>query len=61
MRFDGTAPIIYLITDGSFTDQNFERKVGSLLDLIKAAVAANIPLIQIREKGLSAQNLFRLS
>ena len=61
MRFDGTAPIIYLITDGSFTDQNFERKVGSLLYLIKAAVAANIPLIQIREKGLSAQNLFRLS
>ena len=61
MRFDGTAPITYLITDGSFTDQNFERKVGSLLYLIKAAVAANIPLIQIREKGLSAQNLFRLS
>jgi len=61
VRFDGTAPIIYLITDGSFTDQNFESRVGPFLELIKAAAAANIPLIQIREKGLSAQNLFRLS
>lgn len=55
------APIICLITDGTITDENFAMGSESVLEISHAAVAARISLIQIREKKLSARNLFRLA
>jgi len=54
-------PLIYLISDGSVTDQNFVTNLESFLDLVDVAVSSDIPLIQIREKNLSASKLFDLS
>lgn len=54
-------PLIYLITEGGLTDQNFSRKSAAALNLINIAVQAKISLIQIREKNLSARNLFYLT
>jgi len=53
--------VIYLITEGKTSDQNFSEKRIQILDLIKTAVEAGIPLIQIREKRLSARNVFELA
>lgn len=53
--------MIYLITEGKTSDQNFSEKRIQILELIKAAVEAEISLIQIREKQLSARNVFELA
>lgn len=53
-------PLIYLITDGSLTSQNFHHKSQSTLKLVKAAVDSGISLIQIREKNLTAGPVFDL-
>lgn len=53
--------IIYLITDGTTTAENFSEKLPQTLNLIKAAVSNKISLIQIREKKLSAKLLFELA
>lgn len=53
--------IVYLITDGEMTAENFGRKKAETLKLIKNAVQAKISLIQIREKNLSARLVFELS
>src|SRR5215213_3988547 len=56
-------PLIYLITSGETTQattpssEEFKR----LLRLTAAAVAARIPLIQLREKNLSARMLYELA
>lgn len=56
-------PLLYLITSGETTQattpssEEFKR----LLRLTAAAVAARIPLIQLREKNLSARTLFELA
>jgi len=56
-------PIVYLITNGETTplttprDKDFSR----LLNLVAAAVAAHVNLIQIREKNLSARVLYDLT
>jgi thiamine-phosphate pyrophosphorylase len=55
-----TFPIVYLITDGSASDQTFETDRTQLLSTIGTAVAAGVSLIQIREKELSASRLSRL-
>lgn len=47
-------PIIYPITSGTAT-------VQQILQLVEAAVAARIPLFQIREKTLSARSLYDLT
>ena len=52
---------IYLITEGKASDQNFSERNAQILDLIKAAVEAEISLFQIREKQLSARNVFELA
>jgi thiamine-phosphate pyrophosphorylase len=55
--------LLYLITSGATTrattpsSEEFER----LLALTAAAVAARIPLIQLREKNLSARTLYELA
>jgi thiamine-phosphate pyrophosphorylase len=54
-------PLVYLITDGTLTSNNYDNKVSSHAALIKAAVSARIPLIQIREKQLPAAMLYELS
>ena len=43
------------------SDNNFSEASRRILDLIKAAVEAEIPLVQIREKQLSARRIFELA
>ena len=56
-------PIVYLITSGATTpasspgSEDFQR----VLVLVRAATEAGIPLIQIREKNLSARALYLLA
>ena len=52
--------LIYLITEGKASDENFPERKAQILNLIEAAVETKIPLIQIREKQLSARNVFEL-
>ena len=54
-------PLIYLITRGDATEQNFNETRAQILNLVKIAVETKISLIQIREKKLSALNLFKLA
>jgi thiamine-phosphate pyrophosphorylase len=56
-------PILYLITPGA-TSETTSRESPEFQDIllqIKAAVAAEIDLVQIREKRLSARVLFELA
>jgi thiamine-phosphate diphosphorylase len=53
--------LIYLITSGEATAQNFAEKRTEILQLVKIAVETKVSFIQIREKKLSALNLFKLS
>lgn len=53
--------LIYLITEGLSTDQNFSERKAQILELIKVAVETKIPLVQIREKKLSARDVFKLA
>lgn len=53
--------LIYLITDGELTIENFNVKKTETLDLIKAAVQKEISLIQIREKSLPARMIYELT
>jgi thiamine-phosphate pyrophosphorylase len=54
-------PLIYLITDGKLTAENFREKSAETLTIIKNAVHAEVSLIQIREKQLSARQVFELA
>ena len=54
-------PLIYLITKGELTDANFVANQNQTLQTIKIAVQNKIPLVQIREKQLSARLLFKLT
>jgi thiamine-phosphate pyrophosphorylase len=54
-------PLIYLITKGDITPENFRANSFKTLQIIGKAVEAKIPLIQIREKNLSAKLLFELA
>ena len=54
-------PLIYLITDGLLTDQNFHEESGRTINTIQLAIAARISLVQIREKRLSGKNVFNLT
>jgi thiamine-phosphate pyrophosphorylase len=54
-------PLIYLITDGKITAENFREKSAETLTLIKKAARAEISLVQIREKNLSAGQVFELA
>ena len=54
-------PLIYLITQGAATKENFTKTSAQILELIRRAVAAKINLIQIREKKLSAKLVFKLA
>jgi thiamine-phosphate pyrophosphorylase len=54
-------PLIYLITNGEITAENFREKSAETLKLIENAVRAKVSLIQIREKQLSAKQIFELA
>lgn len=56
-------PLIYLITNGGTTNKTTpdSEEFSKLLTLIEKAVAAEIPLVQIREKALTARALYTLT
>lgn len=54
-------PLIYLITDGAMTAENFLRQKSQTLELIKIAVQSEVSLIQIREKKLTARLIFEFA
>ena len=56
-------PIIYAITSGASTAKTTSESphFSNILLLIEAAVAAELPLVQIREKSLSARVLYELT
>lgn len=56
-------PITYLITSGETTPQTTpgDRNFSRLLNLIAAAVAAHVNLLQLREKNLSTRVLYDLT
>ena len=55
MSLELPTPIIYPITSGT------TRTPEDILPLVEAAVAAKVPLFQIREKNLSGRVLFELT
>ncbi len=54
-------PIIYLITRGEATSDNLAETGPQILEIIKLAVSERVNLIQIREKRLTARELFELT
>ncbi|HRH41480.1 MAG TPA: thiamine phosphate synthase [Pyrinomonadaceae bacterium] len=56
-----TKPLIYLISDGTLTAQNYSENSKKLFCIIETAVETSIALIQIREKFLSPRLLFELT
>jgi len=54
-------PILYLITEGKATVENFSKQKSRILEIIKTASKNEISLIQIREKHLSARLVFELA
>ncbi|MEP7075672.1 MAG: thiamine phosphate synthase [Acidobacteriota bacterium] len=55
------APIVCLITEGRLTNESFESGSKNIVATIKSAVETGLDYIQIREKQLSAKNVFHLS
>ena len=54
-------PIIYLITEGKATVENFSEQKANILEIVKIASENEISLIQIREKHLPAKLVFELT
>ena len=52
--------VVYLITKGEATPANFSAKKKEILQIVRTAADAGIPLIQIREKRLTVRLLFEL-
>ncbi len=61
MRLPAERPLIYLITEGLTTDDDFLTSRKLVISTVKAAVEVGVQLIQIREKYLSSCNLFALT
>lgn len=63
MPLDLPLPIVYPITSGTTTAQTTpdDPQFLSILRLVQAAVAAEVPLFQIREKALNARVLYELT
>lgn len=53
-------PLIYLITAGTATAQEFDRNRKNILQKIRLAAEYGLELVQIREKSLPAKLLFEL-
>jgi len=54
-------PIVYLVTPGEATPATFETDRRSILDTIRLAVSEGVTLVQLREKHLTARQLFELA
>ena len=54
-------PLIYLITKGELTAENFREKSSEILSLVEKAVRAGVSMIQLREKSITAGQLFELA
>ncbi|MDQ6652712.1 MAG: thiamine phosphate synthase [Acidobacteriota bacterium] len=63
MSFNPQRPLLYLITSGETTVETTPatKDFSRILSLIEAAVASRMDLLQIREKNLSANVLYKLS
>ena len=53
--------LIYLITKGHLTGENFSANLPQTLQVIESAVRSGVSLIQIREKQITARLLFELT
>lgn len=60
-RISSRNPLIYLITEGAATPENFSEKKAEILNLVKIAAESKISFVQIREKNLSARLVFELA
>jgi thiamine-phosphate pyrophosphorylase len=54
-------PIVYLITEGKATVENFSEQKANILEIVQTASENEISLIQIREKHLPARLVFELA
>ena len=54
-------PLVYLITSGLLSDQNYQELAAETIELISEAASLGIQLVQIREKSLSAGKVFDLA
>ena len=61
MTLPSERPLVYLITPGHATDENIENSSRDLIATVRSAVEAGVKLIQLREKRLSAKNLYELA
>jgi len=63
MKLDPSKPILYLITRGATTEATRvdSPEFNQIIECVSVAVAAEIDLIQLREKRLSARVLFELT
>lgn len=61
MKFTPDSSITYLITNGQATDATFDAARSRIIASVERAVEAEVSLIQIREKNLSARLLFDLA
>lgn len=63
MALNLQTPLLYLITSGETTPATTpaSNDFARLLALVTAAVAARIPLVQLREKNLHARTLYELT
>lgn len=59
--FSAEKPLVYLISKGEISAQNFAEKSAELYKVAEKAVEKNFDLLQIREKQLSAKLLWRLT
>ncbi len=54
-------PLVYLITKGAATAENFRAHSVEILNIVESAVLSGVSMIQIREKQLSAKLVFELA
>ena len=53
-------PVIYLITEGRATPENYATSREKILDVVRLAVDCGVSMVQVREKHLSTKLLFTL-
>jgi thiamine-phosphate pyrophosphorylase len=54
-------PLVYLITSGLLTDQNYHQLSAETVELISEAADLGVQLVQIREKSISAGKAYDLA
>lgn len=54
-------PVVYLITKGEATPDNFDEKRKEILDVVRVAADAGVTFVQLREKQLTARLVYELA